>query len=62
MATRPCSPEAQHAPSLVHSTESKLPVSKAVHERPPSVETSEPDGPTASTVRAVRGTHAEPDR
>jgi hypothetical protein len=46
----------------VHSTESKLPASKVDHERPPSLETSEPDGPTASTVRAVPDTQAEPER
>src|SRR5712691_86072 len=59
-ATRPCSPDAQHASSPVHMTASKLPVSNRVHVRPPSRLRSLPVGPTASAVSSVR--QATPER
>src|SRR4029453_15063128 len=59
-ATRPDSPEAQHALERAQSTVSKLPSSKRLHVAPPSVLTSLPDGPTAIAVWP--STHATPER
>src|SRR6185312_4436295 len=59
---RSFAPDAQHEPRGVQTTASKLPRSKRVHEKPPSVEMSLPVRPTASAVPAVCGMKVAPDR